>query len=55
MLIGKFTKTETNGLSGTIRTLTLNLEVAFEPIVEKTGDKMPDYRVTAGDIEIGAA
>jgi uncharacterized protein (DUF736 family) len=55
MLIGKFTKTETNGLSGTIRTLTLNLEVAFEPIADRTGDKMPDYRVTAGDIEIGAA
>jgi uncharacterized protein (DUF736 family) len=55
MLLGHFTKTDTNGLRGTIRTLTLNLEVAFEPIADRKGDKMPDYRVTAGDIEIGAA
>ncbi|HEX3982783.1 MAG TPA: DUF736 domain-containing protein [Acidisoma sp.] len=55
MLIGTFKKTETNGLTGVIRTITLNLEATFEPIADRTGDKMPDYRVTTGEIEIGAA
>ena len=55
MLLGNFKKTETNGFRGTIRTLTLNLDVAFEPNAEKKSDKAPDYRVTAGDMEIGAA
>ena len=55
MLLGNFKKTETNGFRGSIRTLTLNLELAFEPNTEKKTDKAPDYRVTAGDLEIGAA
>ena len=55
MLLGNFKKTETNGFRGSIRTLTLNLELAFEPNTEKKGDKSPDYRVTTGDLEIGAA
>jgi len=55
MLIGKFTKTETSGFRGVIHTLTLNAEVTFEPITDKTKDQMPDFRLSAGDIEIGAA
>lgn len=55
MLLGTFKKTETNGFRGSIRTLTLALDLAFEPNLEKKGDKAPDYRVTAGDLEIGAA
>jgi len=31
MLFGNFKKTETNGFRGSIRTLTLDLELAFEP------------------------
>ena len=55
MLLGTFKKTETNGFRGSIRTLTFNLELAFEPNAERKGDKSPDYRVTAGELEIGAA
>jgi uncharacterized protein (DUF736 family) len=54
MIIGKFTKTDDNSFRGTIRTLTLNLEAAFEPVAEKT-EKGPDYRVTAGGADLGAA
>lgn len=54
MLLGNFKKTDTNGFRGTIRTLTLTLDLAFEPNMERKGDKSPDYRVTAGDLEIGA-
>jgi uncharacterized protein (DUF736 family) len=55
MIIGNFKKTDDNGFRGVIRTLTLNLEVAFEPIANKTGEKVPDYRVTTGHTELGAA
>jgi uncharacterized protein (DUF736 family) len=55
MLLGNFKKTETNGFRGSIRTLTLTLELAFEPNAQKKGDNSPDYRVTTGDLEIGAA
>jgi len=55
MLLGNFKKTDTNGFRGSVRTLTLNLELAFEPNAEKKGDKSPDYRVITGDMEIGAA
>lgn len=49
MLLGTFKKTDTNGFRGSIRTLTLTLDLAFEPNLEKRGDKAPDYRVTAGE------
>lgn len=53
--IGTFTKTEDGSISGSIRTLTLNVKTAkFQP-AEKDSDKAPDYRVFAGTIEIGAA
>ena len=55
MIIGNFKKADDNSFRGAIRTLTLSLEIAIEPIGNKKGDKMPDYRVTAGDTEIGAA
>ena len=51
--IGTFTKSE-NGFSGTVRTLGVNVKVKFVPN-EKTSDKHPDYRVLAGNYEIGAA
>ena len=54
-IIGTFTQTG-NGLSGTVKTLTLNAKVRLAP-VEKDTDKSPDFRVIAdkGSIELGAA
>ena len=52
--IGTFTKTE-NGYNGSIETLSMKAtKVTFVP-AEKTGEKGPDYRVKAGNVEIGAA
>jgi uncharacterized protein (DUF736 family) len=53
MIIGNFKRTG-DGFTGTIRTLTISAEAQFEP-AEKTSDKSPDYRLTVGATEIGAA
>ena len=50
--IGSFTK-QSDGYTGTLRTLTLNVKVKIVPIT-KESDKAPDYRVYAGAMEIGA-
>jgi uncharacterized protein (DUF736 family) len=55
MIIGNFKKTDEGTFRGAITTLTLNLEVAIEPIANKTAEKGPDYRVTTGHTELGAA
>lgn len=55
MIIGNFKKSDDNSFRGVIRTLTLNLEVAMEPVAKKKNDKAPDYRVTTGHTELGAA
>ena len=55
MLLGTFKKTETNGFTGTIRTLTFTAELAIEPNREKKTDKAPDYRIIADDLEVGGA
>jgi uncharacterized protein (DUF736 family) len=51
--IGTFTKSE-NSFSGQIKTVTLNVKAKFAP-AEKDNDKAPDYRVFAGQTELGAA
>ena len=51
--IGTFTKSE-NGFSGQIKTITLNVKAKFVP-AEKDNDKAPDYRIFAGQTELGAA
>ena len=51
--IGTFTKSE-NGFSGQIKTVTLNVKAKFAPS-EKENDKAPDYRIFAGQTELGAA
>ncbi|WP_027711201.1 DUF736 domain-containing protein [Dickeya chrysanthemi] len=52
--IGTFTA-QTNGFTGTVRTLTLNVKVKFVPN-DRSGDSVPDYRIqTAGGYDIGAA
>jgi uncharacterized protein (DUF736 family) len=53
MMIGNFKKTD-DGYSGVIRTLAFTTDAVFEPI-ERRSDKAPDYRITNGDTEIGAA
>ena len=50
--IGTFTKSKT-GFTGTIATLALKADVAITA-TKATGDKEPDYRVTIGDVELGA-
>lgn len=51
--IGTFTKS-TDGFTGAVRTLTLNVKATIRP-AERENDKAPDYRVYAGAIEFGAA
>ena len=51
-IIGTFTA-QTDGFGGTIRTLTLNVNVKFV-LNTKSVDNAPDYRDTAGTLEIGA-
>ena len=53
--IGTFTKSEDGSLSGSIKTLTLNVKTAQFRAVEKENDKAPDYRIFAGSTEFGAA
>jgi uncharacterized protein (DUF736 family) len=51
--IGTFSKSE-NGFSGQIKTVTLNVKAKFAA-VEKDNEKAPDYRIFAGQTELGAA
>ena len=53
--IGTFTKSEDGSLSGSIKTLTLNVKTAQFRAVEKDNDKAPDYRIFAGSTEFGTA
>lgn len=52
-IIGNFTKQD-QGFQGSLATLTVKAKVTITP-VEKTGEKAPDFRVYAGNAEIGAA
>ena len=51
--IGTFTKQDGGAFNGTLATLSVKAKVTIAP-VEKTGEKAPDYRVYAGNAEIGA-
>ena len=54
--IGQFTRIQ-SGYSGHIRTLTLDLDLAFVPLGNNGIDAAPDYRVHLGDEdgpEVGA-
>jgi uncharacterized protein (DUF736 family) len=53
-IIGHFTKQENGGYTGSIETLTFTTRATFEPLA-KRGEKSPDYRITFGLSEIGAA
>ena len=52
-IIGTFTKQDGGAFNGTLATLSVKAKVSITP-VEKTGEKAPDYRVYAGNAEIGA-
>lgn len=52
--IGTFTKADNGNFTGTIKTATLNLKTTIRP-VDSDNDKAPDYRVTVGAFEFGAA
>ena len=51
--IGTFTA-QNDSFTGTVRTLTLNVKVKFIPNA-KESENAPDYRIVAGNFEIGAA
>ena len=51
--IGTFTSTE-NGFTGSIRTLALNVKARIAR-VENPSDKGPQFRIYAGNVELGAA
>ena len=53
--IGTFTRGEDGTLSGTIRTLSLNVKARFVPSEPSPNEKAPALRVFAGTVEIGAA
>ena len=52
-VIGSFTK-DANGFTGTVRTLSINAKARFTP-AESGTEKAPDFRVFAGNVELGAA
>jgi uncharacterized protein (DUF736 family) len=51
--IGTFTTTE-NGFTGSIRTLALNVKARITR-VDNPSDKGPQFRIYAGNVELGAA
>jgi uncharacterized protein (DUF736 family) len=53
-IIGTFTKQENGGFEGNIVLLTVSRNVVFVPLAKK-GEKAPDYRITFGYCDIGAA
>ncbi|MBN9320501.1 MAG: DUF736 domain-containing protein [Caulobacterales bacterium] len=52
--IGAFTKSKTGAFTGSIKTLALDIKLEIRP-VETDSDKAPDYRIYAGETEVGAA
>ena len=43
-----------NGFKGQLKTLSIRTEIAIVPNGHKTADAQPDYRVSAGGVEVGA-
>ena len=52
--IGYVTKDENGAFKGQLKTLSIRADIAVVPNTAKTADAQPDYRVLAGDAEIGA-
>lgn len=51
--IGYVTR-EGEGFKGQLRTLSIRTEIEIIPNTRKSGDTQPDYRVSAGGVEVGA-
>jgi uncharacterized protein (DUF736 family) len=43
-----------NAYKGQLRTLSIRTEIEIVPNPRKSGDTQPDYRVSAGGVEVGA-
>ena len=52
--IGTFTANSKGEFTGVIKTLTLNTKATLRP-VDKEGEKSPDFRISAANMDIGAA
>ena len=52
--IGTVTKTASGSFKGQLRTLTIRTDIEIVANPRKANDIQPDYRVVAGDVEIGA-
>lgn len=52
--IGYVTKDETGTFKGELKTLSIRTDIAIVPNSRKAVDTQPDFRVLAGDVEIGA-
>jgi uncharacterized protein (DUF736 family) len=52
--IGYVTKDENGTFKGQLKTLSIRADIAIVPNSRKANDVQPDYRVLAGDVEIGA-
>jgi uncharacterized protein (DUF736 family) len=42
------------GFKGQLKTLSIRTEIEIIPNTRKSGDTQPDYRVSAGGVEVGA-
>ena len=51
--IGHVTR-EANGFKGQLKTLSIRTEIEILPNRSKSSDTQPDYRVSAGGVEVGA-
>ena len=52
--IGRVTKAQDGSFKGQIKTLSIRTEITIQPNTAKSSDAQPDYRVLAGDVEVGA-
>ena len=52
--IGYVTKDDNGTFKGQLKTLSIRAEISIQPNAGKASDTQPDYRVVAGDVEIGA-
>lgn len=53
--IGHLTRQKNGGYVGELETLTIRTKIELVPIPNKQSDTHPDFRLMAGDVEIGAA
>lgn len=52
--IGTVTKTSTGSFKGQLKTLSIHADIEIVANAKKASDVQPDYRIIAGDVEIGA-